>query len=157
MASTVRIRRTRYTWPDLQLNIWLIIFLVGSSCILGVHAEFMTIQSQLQLGIPWYFPYWVATASLGILFVLIMIGLIANRQLIPGIVMLGTFILFVLFLTGLVRDSIELWGPSQSVNSNCNKYITGQPFSGVSLNTLAWLQQNSICESNSQSECSTPS
>lgn len=148
MASTVRVirRTTRYHWPDVQLNIWLIIFLVGSATILGVHASFMTIQSQLGLGIPWYFPYWVATGSLGVLFVIIIIGLTANRQLIPGVVMLGSFILFVLFLTGLVRDSIELWGPQNSVNENCNKYVTGQTQTGVSLNTLAFLQQNNICE-----------
>ena len=147
-SSTVRVirRTTRYRWPDVQLNIWLIIFLVGSCTILGVHANFMTIQGQLGLGTPWYFPFWVATGSLGILYVLIMIGLTANRQLIPGVVMVGAFILFVLFLTGLVRDSIELWGPTNSVNSNCNRYIQGQRFEGVSLETLAFMSQNNICE-----------
>lgn len=94
-----------------------------------------------------YFPYWVATGSLGILFVIIIIGLTSNRQLIPGIVMLGSFVLFVLFLTGLIKDSIELWGPLGSVNDNCQRYVTGQPFTGQSLNTLAWLQQNNICMS----------
>lgn len=56
MASTIRVirRTTRYRWPELQLNIWLIIFLVGSATVLGIHATFMTIQTQLNLGIPWY-------------------------------------------------------------------------------------------------------
>ena len=45
--------RTKYHWPALQLNFWLLIMLVGSSLILGVFASFMTIQQQLQVGVPW--------------------------------------------------------------------------------------------------------
>ncbi|KAI9811826.1 MAG: hypothetical protein M1832_000679 [Thelocarpon impressellum] len=148
MAETVRVvrRMTRYHWPDVQLNVWLIIFLVASSTVLGIHAAFMAQQTQLGIGIPWYFPYWVATGALGVLFVILIIYLTATRQLIPGLVMLGSFILFVLWLTGLIKTSIELWGPVGSVNDNCVRYVQNQVFRGQSINTLAWLEQNDICQ-----------
>ena len=92
-------------------------------------------------------PYWIAVGALGVLFVILIIALISNRQLIPGIVILGSFILFVLFLTGLVKISIELFGPSGGVNGNCQQYVQNQEFKGQSINTLAWLQQNNICKS----------
>lgn len=43
--------------------------------------------------------------------------------------------------------SIELWGPSGSVNGNCNLYVTANPQTGASTATLAWLLQHSICQS----------
>jgi hypothetical protein len=46
--------RTKYHWPALQLNFWLLIMLVGSSTILGVYASFIVVQQQLEVGIPWY-------------------------------------------------------------------------------------------------------
>lgn len=45
--------RTKYHWPPVQLNFWLLIMLVGSSTILGVFASFITIQNQMLVGIPW--------------------------------------------------------------------------------------------------------
>lgn len=45
--------RTKYHWPAMQLNFWLLIMLIGSSTILGVFASFITVQQQLQVGIPW--------------------------------------------------------------------------------------------------------
>ena len=56
MAETVRVvRRTsaRYRWPDVQLNLWLLIFLAASATLLGIFASFISIQNQLQIGIPW--------------------------------------------------------------------------------------------------------
>ncbi|KAI9790074.1 MAG: hypothetical protein M1816_005544 [Peltula sp. TS41687] len=147
MAETVRVvrRTTRYHWPDVQLNIWILIFLASSATLLGIFANFMSIQNSLQLGIPWYMPYWIAVGSLGILFVLLIIGLVSNRQLIPAVVMLGSFILFVLFLTGLIKISIELFGASGGVNASCTQYVQNRSSKGPSLDTLAWLQQNNIC------------
>ena len=81
------------------------------------------------------------------LFVVIIIYLTASRLLIPGVVIIGSFILFVLWLTGLIKTSIELWGPEGSVNANCVQYVQNQPFSGQSINTLAWLAQDNICRS----------
>jgi hypothetical protein len=46
--------RTRYHWPALQLNFWLLIMLIGASTILGINASFITVQNQLEVGIPWY-------------------------------------------------------------------------------------------------------
>ena len=45
--------RTKYRWPPLQLNFWLLIMLVGSATILGVFAYFITVQGQMELGVPW--------------------------------------------------------------------------------------------------------
>ncbi len=92
------------------------------------------------------FPYSVATGSLGIIFILIILGLIAQRQLLPGIVMLGSFILFVLFLTGLIETSIQLYGPTGSVNSYCNIYTPSKGYtSGQGEATLAYLETQGIC------------
>jgi hypothetical protein len=60
--------------------------------------------------------------------------------------MVGGFILFVLWLTGLIVVSIELWGPSGSVSSNCNLAVFNQNPLGQTLTTLAWLEQKSICK-----------
>jgi hypothetical protein len=59
---------------------------------------------------------------------------------------MGSFILFVLWMVGLIVVSIELWGPTGSVNGNCNLYVDGQQSTGASLETLAWLEQHSICK-----------
>ncbi|APA13933.1 hypothetical protein SS1G_11278 [Sclerotinia sclerotiorum 1980 UF-70] len=138
---------TKYRWPPGQLNFWIFFMLIASSTILGISAYFLSVQNQLHLGVPWYFPYWIVSASLGILFIILMLWLISQRQLLPGIVILGTFILFVLWLVGLIVWSIELWGPSGSVNGNCNLYVTANPQTGASTATLAWLLQHSICQS----------
>ncbi|KAG0647217.1 hypothetical protein D0Z07_7198 [Hyphodiscus hymeniophilus] len=137
--------RTKYHWPAVQLNFWLLIMLIGSGTILGINADFITVQQQLQLGIPWYFPYWITVASLTILFIFVELWLISQRQLLPGIVMMGTFILFILWVVGLIVDSVELWGPS-GVNSNCQLYVNAASSRGQSVDTLAYLQQHSICE-----------
>lgn len=92
-----------------------------------------------------YFPYWVTAASLAVLFILAMLYLIANRQLLPGIVIMGSFILFVLWMVGLVVISIELWG-SGGVDGNCNLYVSDRSSTGANVNTLAYLQQSSICK-----------
>ena len=75
-----------------------------------------------------------------------MLYLISQRQLLPGIVVMGSFILFVLWMVGLIVISIELWGPTGSVNGNCNLYVTGASSSGPTGATLAYLEQHSICE-----------
>lgn len=75
-----------------------------------------------------------------------MLWLIAQRQLLPGIVMMGSFLLFVLWMVGLIIISLQLWGPTGSINSNCQLYVEHNSISGTSLETLAWLQQHSICQ-----------
>jgi hypothetical protein len=46
-------RVARYTWPAIQLNLWMLVMLVASCTIIGVFATFIQIQQQLLLGIPW--------------------------------------------------------------------------------------------------------
>lgn len=96
---------------------------------------------------PRIFPFGITVGVLLVLFILLLLGLIATRRLLPFIVILLSFVLFALFLTGLIETAIQLFGPDGNVNGNCQTYVIGQPVSGRSLNTLAWLEQQSICES----------
>jgi hypothetical protein len=48
------VRTRRYRWPVLQLNFWFFIMLVAASVQVGIFASFITVQAQLQLGVPWY-------------------------------------------------------------------------------------------------------
>lgn len=139
--------RRKYRWPAGQLNWWIFIMLVASSTVLGIFASFSSQQSQLELGTPWYFTYTIVVGALGVLFILIMLWLINQKSLLPGIVILGSFILFVLWMVALIRISIELWGPQGNVNGNCNLYVANREQTGQSLETLAWLQQDNICQS----------
>lgn len=91
------------------------------------------------------FPFGIVTASLTLLFLILILVLAAQRMLIPGIILLGSFILFVLWLTTLIETAIQLFGAAGNVNSNCNAYVTGQQYHGISIETLAWLTQNNIC------------
>lgn len=91
------------------------------------------------------FPFGIVTASLTLIFLILILVLAAQRMLIPGIILLGSFILFVLWLTTLIETSIQLFGTSGNVNSNCNTYVTGQEYHGISIETLAWLTQSNIC------------
>ncbi len=43
-----------YNWPPLQLNFWIFIMLLASTSIVGVFGNFIQIQNQLDLPIPWY-------------------------------------------------------------------------------------------------------
>jgi hypothetical protein len=61
--------------------------------------------------------------------------------------MIGGFILFILWLVGLIVVSVQLWGPSGSVSSNCNLAVFSQSPKGQTLETLAWMEQKNICQS----------
>lgn len=86
-------------------------------------------------------------AALGVFFVCLMLYLIYNRRLLPSIVMIGGFMLFVLWMVGLVVVSVELWGPAGNVNNNCQIAVFDQSPTGQYLSTLAWMEQQSICQS----------
>ena len=47
----------RFPWPTAQLNWWVIVMLATGGLILGVFADFLSIQQQMGLGIPWYVLY----------------------------------------------------------------------------------------------------
>ena len=92
-------------------------------------------------------PYGIAIGALTVLLVIAMLLLIYQRRLIPGIVTIMSFILFVLYLTGLIETAIQLFGPAGDINGKCQLYVYNNPSTGVSVQTLAWLQQNSTCQS----------
>jgi hypothetical protein len=56
MATEVVYRETRrrYQWPEVQLNLWILIILSASATVLGIFAWFITVQNQLRIGTPWY-------------------------------------------------------------------------------------------------------
>jgi hypothetical protein len=157
--------RQKYYWPDLQLNIWTIVMLATAGTILGVNAEFMQIQDKMGLGTPWYvlqssttspyqrmltdtsriMPYGVTVGALAIIFIIIEIVFIAQRKLLPGTMMLLSFILLVLFIAGIIGTAIQLFaGPN--INNQCNTYVFNSDANGANTNTLAYLQQRNICE-----------
>ena len=88
----------------------------------------------------------VVTSALGVFFIFIVLGLIARRLLLPGILILGSFILFVLWLTGLIETALQLYGIVGNINDNCQIYVVENVARGNSIDTLAWLTQITICE-----------
>jgi len=94
-------------------------------------------------------PYGITIGALTVIFILIMLGLILQRRLLPGVVMLGAFILLVLYITGAVETALQLFGPEGDIVGNCQLYVTGQrsQYQGLSAGTLAWLEQNETCQS----------
>jgi len=96
-------------------------------------------------------PYGITVGSLTIIYLIWMSVLMAGKNLIPQPIMALSFIFFALYLAGLIGTSIQLFGAG-NVSKNCQTYVTGQPVVGQYVNTLAWLEQNSICESEGGSE-----
>ena len=45
--------RRRYHWPEVQLNLWILIILAAAATDLGIFAWFITVQQQMRIGIPW--------------------------------------------------------------------------------------------------------
>ncbi|THV63486.1 hypothetical protein D6D28_10641 [Aureobasidium pullulans] len=134
----------RYPWPENLLNWWTIVMLATGGLLTGVFGDFMSIQNRMGLGTPWLFPYAVTVGSLTIFWIIIMIILMAQKKLQPAWVMLASFILIALFLAGLIETAIQLFG-SGNVSTYCNRYVNNNNIRGVSIDTLAWLEQNSIC------------
>ena len=91
-------------------------------------------------------PYGVTVGALALVFIIIEIIYIAQRKLLPGTMMLLSFILLVLFITGVLETAIQLFGPEGNINGNCQTYVFGNKQNSLDLNTLAWLQQQSICQ-----------
>ena len=82
-------------------------------------------------------PFGISVGSLTVLFVFLMLVLIWQRRLLPGVVMLGSFILLVLFITGVIETAIQLFGPAGNINGNCQTYVYGNKQNQLDLNTLA--------------------
>jgi hypothetical protein len=88
----------------------------------------------------------VVTSALGVAFILLVLVLAERRFLLPGIIIIGSFILCVLWLTGLIETSLQLYGIVGDVNANCQIYVENNKSWGNNINTLAWLTQSTICE-----------
>lgn len=92
-------------------------------------------------------PFGITVGALTVIFIWIMLILIWQRRLLPGVVILGSFILLVLYITGLIETAIQLFGPAGDVIGNCKNNVDNVETNGLSLFTLAWLEQQSICQS----------
>lgn len=88
----------------------------------------------------------IAASCLALIFIVLILVLAFQAKLIPEIIILGSFVLFVLWLTGLIGTSIQLYGSIASVNANCQNYVESMEYRGASINTLAWLTQINICQ-----------
>lgn len=91
-------------------------------------------------------PFMVTSSALGVAFIILILILAAQRFLLPGIIIIGSFVLFVLWLTGLIETAMQLYGSLANVNANCQNYVQHQEFRGNSIDTLAWLTQTTICK-----------
>ena len=87
----------------------------------------------------------VVTSGLTLLFLGLILILAGRRLLIPGVILISSFVLFVLWLTSLIETAVQLYGPDGNVNANCQAYVTNNQSRGVNVNTLAWLALNTIC------------
>ena len=87
----------------------------------------------------------MTVGALTIVFIIIELILVTQRRLLPGIMMLLSFILLVLFVTGVIGTAIQLFG-GPDINNQCNIYVSDMKVTGPSINTLAWLQQSNICK-----------
>ncbi|KAL3493728.1 hypothetical protein BJX62DRAFT_235089 [Aspergillus germanicus] len=134
-----------YQWPEIQLNIWILTVLAASCICLGIFAWFISVQNELRLGVPWLLPYTLTTSTLSLFFIILVIILAMQGFLLPGIILVGTFILFVLWLTGLIETSLQMYGVVANINDNCQIWVYDNRVGGDNLNTMAWITQNNLC------------
>ena len=95
----------------------------------------------------------IVSSSLGVFFIFLILTLAAQRFLLPGIIIIGSFVLFVLWLTGLIETSLQLYGVVANINDNCQIYVVHNVSRGNNLGTLAWLVQSAICTPPPHSIC----
>jgi hypothetical protein len=91
------------------------------------------------------FPYGVTIGCLTLLFLVLLLALSTNDALTPGICMMFCLVLFTLYLTGLVETGVQLFGNGH-VAQNCQTYVNDVNDVGPGVNTLAWLEENNICQ-----------
>lgn len=93
-----------------------------------------------------YYYFLIATSVLTIVFVGAVVALYYVHLLLPIITIVCAFILFVFWLTGLIKASIELWGPLGSINDNCVRNVYRSSFwGGKTIDTIARIQQEGMC------------
>jgi len=142
----VPVKVRRYRWPELLLSIILLILFVSASIVCGSFAYFTEIQKRLFLAVPWYYIFLLVISTLTILFVFAVVALYYVHLLLPIIVMICSFIMLILWLAGLIKASIELWGPSGSINDNCVRYVYNDSYwTARNLDILVRIQQEGVC------------
>ncbi|KAK3616159.1 hypothetical protein LTR56_018854 [Elasticomyces elasticus] len=139
--------RQSYYWPDQQLNFWIIIMLATGGVLIGVFAAFIQDQQRFGLGIPWIMPFGITVGALTVIFVWIMLALIYQRRLLPGVVMIGSFILLVLYITGIIETALQLFRNTNGIIGQCNTLNRNSPQKGLTVEVLAYLELQSICQS----------
>ena len=95
-----------------------------------------------------YFYFLIVTSILTIFYVITIFILYAAHLLLPILVMIASFILFVLWITGLIKQSIELWGPQGSINDYCVRFVYNDSIwatEGRNRDTFARIQQETVC------------
>lgn len=80
----------------------------------GTYLVVFTLRSPLHR----LFPYGITVGALTIVFLLIMDVAIMQRSLLPGWVLLGAFVLLVLYMAGLIETGIQLFGNDVSWQHN---------------------------------------
>ncbi|KAI5300463.1 hypothetical protein KEM56_002437 [Ascosphaera pollenicola] len=65
-------------------------------------------------------------------------------QLMPDFMILGSIILFALWLTGLIETGIQMFSSAPNVNGNCIAFVYHREYRGPSVLSLAWLEQVNI-------------
>lgn len=87
----------------------------------------------------------LTTSALALFFIIFVLVLAAQGFLLPGIILVGTFILFALWLTGLIETSLQMYGVVANVNGNCQIWVDDNRQGGDNLDTMAWIAQSNIC------------
>lgn len=78
------------------------------------------------------------------MWLLILAGLVSQQLYFPTyVVIIGSFIGFVLWLTALIEMAIMLYAPNGNVDSYCHRYPSRN---GPSEATLVWLQTDGLCQ-----------
>lgn len=88
----------------------------------------------------------VVSGSLGVFFIFLILVLAARRFLLPGIIIIGSFVLFALWLTGLIETALQLYGVAANVNDNCQNHVVNNVATGNYASTMVWLVQSTICK-----------
>jgi hypothetical protein len=89
--------------------------------------------------VPRIIPYGITIGATTETFVWIVVLLSFQRRLYPGVVILKAFILFVLYLAGMIGTASQLFGP---VIKACQV----DSANGLNIDSLLWLLQSSTCE-----------
>lgn len=91
------------------------------------------------------FAYGVTVGALTITFLIVVNLLIMQRRLLPGLMMMFSFVLLVLYLVGVIETGIILFG-NGNVQRACQQYVNNNVQSGASQSTLAYIAQQNICK-----------